>query len=154
MPRVPPPPQSRGAALLLALALLSLGFALLAPASARAEVVPVVSARSSVTALTRNEIADIFLGRRARFPDGATALPIDQGEGSQARAEFYRRYADMTPAQLKAFWSKIIFTGRGEPPQAVSSARQLRHLLAVHQDAIAYLDRSQVDDSMRIVQVR
>ncbi len=119
-----------------------------------ADVVPVVSARSAVTTLSRNEVADIFLGRRARFPNGSSAVPIDQAEGSQARAEFYSHFADMTPAQLKAFWSKILFTGHGQPPQAVSNERQARRLVAANQDAIAYIDRSLVDGSVRVVQVR
>ena len=50
------------------LLLLSLLAAL--PASAQEEVVPVVSAKSSVTALNPNQVADIFLGKSTRFPDG------------------------------------------------------------------------------------
>jgi len=139
--------------LVATLALALAAFAGGAASAARADVVPVVSARSAVRALSRNELADIFLGRRARFPDGSAAIPIDQPEGSQARAQFYGHYADMTPAQLKAFWSKIIFTGRGQPPQAVIGARQARRLIAANPDAIGYIDRSQVDASVRIVQV-
>jgi ABC-type phosphate transport system substrate-binding protein len=127
---------------------------LLAAALARADVVPVVSARSAVMTLSRNEVADIFLGRRARYPNGSSAVPIDQSEGSQARTEFYNRFADMTPAQLKAFWAKVIFTGRGQPPQTAASARAARKLVAANQAAIAYIDRSLVDSSVRIVRVR
>ena len=58
-----------------------------------AEVVAVVSFRSPVTALSKNQVVDIFLGRASRFPDGEQALPIDQAEGSAARDEFYARYA-------------------------------------------------------------
>lgn len=145
-----------GVSALFALTLCVLVLLLLlgAPASARADVVPVVSARSPVTTLTRDQLADIFLGRRARYPDGSAAVPIDQSEGSQARVEFYSRYTGMSPGQLKAFWSKIIFMGRGEPPRAVGSARQLKRLLAANQEAIAYLERSQVDASVHIVKVR
>src|SRR6185437_14121395 len=79
--------------------------------AARADIVPVVSVKSTITSLSKNELSDIFLGRRARYPDGMTAVPIDQAEGSAARQTFYSQYAEMSPAQLKAFWAKIIFTG-------------------------------------------
>jgi ABC-type phosphate transport system substrate-binding protein len=116
-----------------------------------ADVVPVVSATSSVTNLSKAQVVDIFLGRRTRFPNGSPALPIDQSEGSAAREEFYSRIADMTPAQLKAFWSKIIFTGRGQPPMAVATSLEAKKALKANPNAISYIDQSLVDSSVRVV---
>ncbi len=121
----------------------------LAGGSAMAEVVVVVSSRSTLTALSRSQIVDVFLGRTRRFPDGKLAQPIDQLEGSAARGEFYMRYADKTPAQLKAYWSKIIFTGRGQPPLALASAAEVKKRLAASPAAISYIDRTQLDPSVR-----
>jgi len=91
-----------------------IGLALsLASAVAMADVVAVVSAENSVTALNKSQLADIFLGKTNRFPDGTQAAPIDQAEGSAARNEFYDKIVGKTAAQIKAYWSKIIFTGRG-----------------------------------------
>src|SRR5580692_9895378 len=95
--------------------LLSVGLALgLAVGAVSADVVAVVSSKSPVTTLSKNQVMDIFLGKRTSFPDGSSAVPIDQTEGSAVRDEFYSRIAGMSPAQVKAFWSKIIFTGRGQ----------------------------------------
>src|SRR5438477_11877747 len=80
------------------------------------EVVAVVSAKCPVTALNASQVAEIFLGKTSRFPDGTQAVPIDQTEESPAREKFYAQYAGKSPAQVKAHWSKIIFTGRGQPP--------------------------------------
>jgi len=93
----------------LACALLSLG---LGASSISAEVVAVVSTKSPISTLSKGQIIDIFLGRRTHYPDGTLAVPIDQTEGSAERNEFYNKIADMSAAQVKAFWSKIIFTGR------------------------------------------
>ncbi len=117
--------------------------------SAMAEVVAVVSSRSTVMTLSRSQVADLFLGRARRFPDGIVALPIDQGEGSAARDEFYLRFAAKSPAQLKAHWSKIIFTGRGQPPLAISNTVELKRRIAANPAAIGYLDRTQLDASVR-----
>lgn len=116
-----------------------------------ADVVAVVSSKSPVNALSKNQVADIFLGRASRFPDGSQAVPIDQAEGTAARAEFYTAFTGKSVAQLKAHWSKIIFTGRGQPPKAVANSAEIKKLLAQSPNAIGYIDRNLADDSVRVV---
>lgn len=122
-----------------------------ASGAVQADVVAVVSAKSPVTALTRSQVADLFLGKTTRFPNGTQAVPIDQDEGLPARDEFYATFAGKSAAQVKAYWAKIIFTGRGEPPRSVSSAAAISKLLATNSQAIAYLERSAVDANMRVL---
>ena len=122
--------------------------------SAAADVVAVVSTNSPVTTLTRSQVADLFLGRITRFPDGSSAVPIDQGEGSAARDEFYKSFASKSAAQVKAYWSKIIFTGRGQPPRTATNDAQIKQLLATNPQAISYLDRRVLDSSVRVLTVQ
>jgi ABC-type phosphate transport system substrate-binding protein len=119
--------------------------------AAAGEVVAVVSARSPVTTLSRSQVADLFLGKVARFPDGSPAMPIDQVDGAAARDEFYLKHAGKTAAQLNAHWSKIIFTGRGHPPREVADGVAVRKVLLENPAAIGYLDRSLVDGGLRVV---
>jgi hypothetical protein len=118
---------------------------------ARADVVAVVSSKSQITTLSKNQIVDIFLGKRTRFPDGSSAIPIDQAEGSAARDEFYARLADMSAAQVKAFWARIIFTGRGQPPRTVTTSLEAKRLVVADTNAISYIDQSLVDSTVRVV---
>ena len=120
---------------------------------ATAEVVAVVSARNPVTTLSGSQIADIFLGKSARFPDGSAAVPIDQAEGSAPREAFYIEFAGKTPAQLNAHWSKIIFTGRGQAPAEMASGAEVRKRVAENPRAIGYLDRSSVDSGLKVLAV-
>ncbi len=117
--------------------------------TAVAEVVVVVSAQSEITTLSRSQVADIFLGKARRFPNGVLAQPVDQIEGSAARNEFYASFADRTPAQIKSHWSKIVFTGRGQPPAAVATSEELKRRVAANPAAIGYIDRSQLDSTVR-----
>src|SRR5438105_3262115 len=112
---------------------------LAAAAGARAEeVVPVVSAKSAITSLNAAQVADIFLGKTNRFPDGTPAVPIDLSEEAPERERFYSQYTGKSPAQVKAYWSKIIFTGRGQPPRQAASGREMRKLVAENPNAIGY----------------
>jgi len=132
-----------------------IGVAMSLGVSAQAnDVVAVVSAESTVTTLGRNQAVDIFLGRASRFPDGTRAVPIDQIEGAAARDVFYANFAGMSAAQVKAHWSKIIFTGRGLPPRAVPTSSEVIKLVAANPNAIGYIEPDSVDDSVRVLMVQ
>jgi len=118
---------------------------------AMADVVVVVSAKSPVSTLSKAEVEDIFLGKAIRFPDGVLAVVIDQAEGSAVRDEFYDRVFGKSAAQIKAYWSKIIFTGRGQPPPSVSSTTELMKRISADPAAIGYIERSMLNDSVKEV---
>jgi ABC-type phosphate transport system substrate-binding protein len=119
---------------------------------ASADVVVVVSAKSPVTtALSKNQVVDIFLGKTSRFPDGSQAVPIDQIEGSAARDEFYLKVADKSAAQLKAHWSKIIFTGRGQPPRTAPDSIEVKKIIVENPNAIGYIEQSMVDNKVKVL---
>jgi ABC-type phosphate transport system substrate-binding protein len=131
----------------VALALASI----LAVNTVTAEVVVVVSSTSKITGLSNAQVTDVFLGKVNRFPNGTLAVPIDQVEGSPVRDEFYATFAGKSPAQVKSLWAKIIFTGRGQPPKAVSNSIEVRKLLAANPQAIGYIERSSVDNTVKIL---
>jgi ABC-type phosphate transport system substrate-binding protein len=116
-----------------------------------ADVVPVVSARSPVQELSKNQVVDIFLGKANRFPNGDQAVPIDQAEGSEVRDVFYLQFANRSAAQLKAYWSKIVFTGKGEPPREVSPSERVKRVLAENPHFIGYIERAELDANVKVV---
>ncbi len=118
-----------------------------------AEVVVVVSAENTNESMSRSELTDLFLGRRYQFPDGAPAVPIDQRERSQAYPEFYAEYLGQTPAQVRAHWSRLIFTGRGRPPHSVPNGQAMADAVADNPRAIGYLHPDHLDDRLRVVQI-
>ncbi|MBW8305535.1 MAG: phosphate ABC transporter substrate-binding protein [Thiobacillus sp.] len=130
--------------------LVAIGMALsLNAGGAAADVVAVVSAKNPVTALSKNQVMDIFLGKTSRFPDGSPAVPIDQVEGAAVRDVFYASFAGKSSAQLKAHWSKIIFTGRGQPPREVANSVEVRKFIVENPNAIGYIEQEMVDGSVR-----
>jgi ABC-type phosphate transport system substrate-binding protein len=122
-----------------------------ADGGAFADVVPVVSNKSQVYELSRGQVVDIFLGKADRFPNGEPAVPIDQAEGSELRDAFYLQFANRSAAQLKAYWSKIVFTGKGQPPREVSPTEKVKRILASNPHLIGYIDRADVDANVKVV---
>lgn len=121
--------------------------------SSRAELVVVVSSDNPNSELTRTELSDIFLGRRNRFPNGDPVVPLNQRESSDAYRTFYAQYLNLTPAQVRSHWSRLIFTGRGQPPSSVASISDLADRIADDPRGIGYLDIEQVDDRLQVVAI-
>lgn len=116
-----------------------------------AEVVVAVSQETPVTSITRDQLADIYLGRATQLPDGTKLTPLNQSESSPAYQEFYREYLGRSPAQIKAHWSRLIFTGRGQPPRSVGGDEAMAKAIASTSGAIGYLDSKYLTDSLRAV---
>lgn len=119
--------------LALALALL------LGPAAAEASGVALVSARTGgITALDRETAAQLYLGRRTTLPDGRSIRLIDLPAGPE-RDLFYQQLTGKNPSQIRAYWSRLVFTGRAHPPrEALDADDAVRRVLA-DPDALAYL---------------
>jgi ABC-type phosphate transport system substrate-binding protein len=120
---------------------------------ARAELVVIVSAKSPVTTLRADQVADIFLGQIGNFPDGGEAIALDLSIGSPLRDNFYAKVTSKSPALVKAYWTKMIFTGRGQPPKELPSSVAVRKQVADNPNLIGYIDRSALDASVKAVLV-
>lgn len=130
---------------------LALALALSAAPAAAGELVVIVSAKSPVSVLRQDQVADIFLGQMGNFPGGAEAVALDQRIGSPERDEFYSKVTSKTPPLVKAYWSKMIFTGRGQPPREVAGSAAIRKMVAENPALIGYIDKSALDPSVKAV---
>ena len=115
------------------------------------DLVVIVSARSPVESLRPEQVAAIFLAQSPRFPNGAVASALDQPVGSPERDQFYLRVAGKTPALLKVYWSKMVFTGRGQPPRELAGSAAVRRAVADDPALIGYIGREALDPSVRPV---
>ncbi|WP_300433457.1 phosphate ABC transporter substrate-binding protein, partial [uncultured Thalassolituus sp.] len=96
-------------------------------------------------------ISRIFLGKTSSFPDGSPAVPVDQSEGSDVRNDFTDKVLGKNASQLKAYWSRLIFTGKGTPPKEVGNNAAVKSLIAANPNMIGYIDSSAVDDTVKVV---
>ena len=122
------------------------------PAKAGAvEFIVVVGVNAPITSLTMAQVADIFLGRTLALPNGTAIVPVDQVDGSTIRQEFYSKTTGKSPQLLKAHWSKLIFTGQGEPPREVANSESVKKLVASNPSYIGYIERTAVDSTVKTV---
>ena len=111
----------------------------------------VAGASSNAPKLNNDQVSAIFLGTVKTFPNGEKAIPIDQTAGSPAYGHFYSLVAGRSEAQIKAYWSRMVFTGKGAPPQEVGDAAAVKKLVASNPNLVGYIDAAQVDGSVKVL---
>ena len=116
-----------------------------------ADVAVIVHPDSSAANITVREAVDIFLGKTHQLRDGTRLIPLDQRARQPAREEFYRRAANKSAAQLKAYWARQVFTGQGEPPLSMRDDTEVKMLVANNPNMIGYIDAERVDQSVKLV---
>jgi ABC-type phosphate transport system substrate-binding protein len=111
----------------------------------------VVGSKSTVGSLDKNQVRNIFLGKVSSYPDGQTAAPVDLPESSPLREEFYQRVTNSSAAEVKARRAQLAFTGRGDPPRVANGSSDIKKILNSTQGAIGYIDKADLDGSVKIV---
>ena len=122
---------------------LLVGGLVLGAAAAQAEVVVIVSAKSTATTMTADEIAGIYLGKSKSMKPVDNAAPV--------RSQFYTKVAGKDEAQVKAIWSKLVFTGKATPPKELASNADVVKAVSADPNAIGYIDKTAVDGSVKVV---
>ena len=132
-------------------ALIAASFVAVSPV-ANAEIAIVVHPDSGMASASVYEISQLFLGKRNEI-DGQPARAIDQEEGSAVRDEFYEKVVEKTGSQLNAYWSRLIFTGKGMPPDKVLEDADVIDMVSEETDLVGYISPSAVTEAVRVIQV-
>ena len=112
--------------------------------AARAQGVVLVSARAGgIPELDRETAAQLYLGRRNSLPDGRSARLLDLPAGPE-RDLFYERLTAKNPSQIRAYWSRMVFTGRAHPPHEANDQEDALRRVLTDPSALAYLPAASV----------
>ena len=124
---------------------------LLAPWMAWAEIAVIVNAANPVKQLSVQQVSDLYLGRARSYPNGEYALVFDLMRGDTLRQQFFTSLAGMTPQQVNAYWSRLMFTGQVLPPQQLPSDAMVLDIVRRNPGAIGYVKTQALDASVRVV---
>lgn len=129
--------------------LIMLLLALPLPLLAQADMVVVTDSNSTITSLTETEVRQLFSGQ-LKTVAGKPVQVLDLPGGERHREDFYRKLMGRSPEQMRAYWTRLVFTGQGKPPREVSSTRELTTLIGSG-GYIGYLPAEAADDNMRVL---
>jgi ABC-type phosphate transport system substrate-binding protein len=106
---------------------------------------------SNQSQLDLKEIRRIFLLKVKQFPDGHLVTPIDRQEGSEIRQDFIRQVIGTNENKLKAYWARLLFTGKVILPRTLEKDTEVTSTVASNPGSIGYVHRSAVTGDVRVV---
>lgn len=117
----------------------------------RAEVAIIAHPSVTVGAASEEEITAIFLGKTDNLQDGLKVLPVDQKDDQAPHAEFYKKVVKKDVDQLDAYWARLIFTGKGEPPKKLAGDAEVLAMVAANPNIIGYVDAASVTPAVKVL---
>jgi ABC-type phosphate transport system substrate-binding protein len=108
-------------------------------AAGESGVAVVVNATNSVSELSSDDVARMFLKKVRTWPDGRMAAPVDQSSTSPVRAQFGKEILRLSLGQQKEYWMAQTLSGRELPPRALEGDAAVLDFVGNQNGAIAYV---------------
>jgi hypothetical protein len=125
------------------LAALVIGLGLAASEALAVDVVVIMA--PDAAPLTKEQIANVYLGRSLDYK------PVDLPESTATRNDFYKKATDRDAAQVKAAWSRLMFTGHAQAPKVLADAAAVKKAVAADNKSVGYIDKADVDSSVKVI---
>jgi ABC-type phosphate transport system substrate-binding protein len=137
---------------ILSLALVT-GSARLLTISAALEEVDIVVAKSNkADPLSREEVRKLFMGEKSSWPGGKRVTVLMLAANQPERGVILREVFKMNESDYTKYFLQAAFTGRVQAaPKDLPSAARMKSRLAANPYAIGYLNKGDVDDSVRVL---
>ncbi len=99
----------------------------------------IVNRTNPLTTVDRPFIAEAFLKKTTRWPNGETIHPVDLAADAPERARFSSEVLGRTVAAVKNYWQQAIFSGRDVPPLELGTSEEVINYVVKHSGAIGYV---------------
>jgi ABC-type phosphate transport system substrate-binding protein len=106
---------------------------------------------SNANAIDSTMVTRIFMGKTKSFADGSKIIPLTQADGSTTANDFNKNVLKKSSSQIKAYWSKLVFTGKGAPPKAVANDAEVIALVAANPNIIGYVNAGAATGDVKVV---
>lgn len=109
------------------------------------ELVVIVNPQNPATRMFSEQAAQFFLGKSPMF------TPVDLPANSPVRAQFYQKVTGKDISEVKAIWSKLVFTGKASAPKEYRTSAEVKKAIAADQNGIGYIEKSALDGTVKAI---
>jgi len=108
----------------------------------------------ATTTLDRRFLADSFLKKTTRWPNGEVIRPVDLGPSSPVRRAFSDDILGRNVESVKIYWQQSIFSGRDVPPPELDGDDDVVRYVLKHPGAIGYVSGAADLGGAKLIAVR
>jgi ABC-type phosphate transport system substrate-binding protein len=138
--------------IILALALTLSDARFLTVSAAVNEVDVVVNKANGIAPLSRDELRRIFMGDKTSWPGGKRITVLMLAPDQPERVVILQALFKMNESEYTKYFLQAAFSGRVlAAPRDLPSAAQMKARLAANPNAIGYLKKEDVDDSVKVL---
>jgi len=120
-------------------------------------IVVIVNSANPVDNLSMSELKKLWLSDKSHWDSGKAVAPVMVGSGAPERAAFLKEVCGLNDADFGRYFLQAAFTGKSAtPPKEVSSARDVKSIVAGSPGAIGFVkasDFSASDSGVKAVKV-
>jgi ABC-type phosphate transport system substrate-binding protein len=101
-------------------------------------------------AISREQLADIYLLKRIYWSDKIPVVPINREVSSNVREKFSEDVFNLSPQELAAYWNRQRFQGKFPPLIQASDQAVLAFVRSIP-GAIGYINANQVPAGVKLL---
>jgi len=127
----------------------------MAPRAVQAQVgyILIVNEANEVSQLTTDDLSAMYLKKTRRWPNGQEVVPVDQSDNQSVRESFSIAVHGKSTSAIKAYWQKMIFSGKAVPPVEKTVDQDVIAFVRATPGAIGYVSPSASVSGVRRVRV-
>jgi ABC-type phosphate transport system substrate-binding protein len=114
----------------------------------------IVNPDNGVDGVEHEFLRDAYLKKIVGWDDGTTIRPIDLTAHHPVRERFDDQVLHKTPAQLRAYWTQQIFSGKAVPPPEADSVADAIAYVLQNKGAIAYVPAEVDTGKAKVVRLK
>lgn len=114
----------------------------------------IVNPQNSATSVDRKFVADAFLKKVSRWPDGESVRPVDLTAESSTRAHFSDEVVRRSVPAVKSYWQQLVFSGRDVPPPELDRDEDVIRYVLRFPGGIGYVSGAANVDRVKVVTIK
>ncbi len=123
-----------------------------------AEVLIIANKEVPESSLSPQEIQEIFLGKRVQWSDNSKIRFVTVGN-AEVHSMFLKEYMKLSDADWKMYWKRMVFTGRGMPPETIATEAEMISFVSKTKGAVGYVSsdgmpKKTENDAVKIIGVK
>lgn len=115
----------------------------------------VVHVGNPVTALSRDNVMQIFLRKTTSWPNGQPIAAVDQRSDAPSRHSFSLSVLRKDTNEIASYWNQMIFSGRALPPPTKGSDDEVLAYVRSNPNAIGYIGgETPIGEGVKVVRIQ